>query len=265
MNDPDLDEVYRRAAASDPVRPSREARRSILSHAARLAAARSPRSFAARSIHWLARLWVSLQRRSWQILAPLAAAAVAVAVLVPMWRSPRPLDATSISDEEAPAVAPRPPTAAAPPAPAAPMPARAAPPVAAPNLPAATAAAASSMAASNARAQSAASGASRARTQQPSSRDRDTAMRQIQRAALSGDTESLARLLNAHPELIDTGDELGRTPLMLATLDRQAATVAMLLAHGANPNTPDSAGRTPLEVARAQGEAAISAELARPR
>ena len=73
----------------------------------------------------------------------------------------------------------------------------------------------------------------------------------------------MQRLLSAHPELIDTGDELGRTPLMLATLGGQTATVTLLLAHGANPNTPDAAGRTPLEVARARGETAISAELAR--
>jgi hypothetical protein len=265
MNERDPDEIYRRAAASDPVRPSREVRQAILVHAAQVAAATRPRSFRGRAIQWLAHLRASSQRRSWQILAPLAAAAVAVVMLVPLWRSPRPLDTTSISDQKSPVIAPGAPTpAAAPPplaerrpqpslaVPAASMPAPAPSPAAAPSSPLAADVAPSTLAASNARAQSAASGASVASWRQ-----------QIQRAALFGDAAGLERLLKVHPELIDVRDELGRTPLMLATLGGQTASVTLLLAHGANPNTPDSAGRTPLDVARAQDETAITAELMR--
>jgi Ankyrin repeats (many copies) len=50
---------------------------------------------------------------------------------------------------------------------------------------------------------------------------------------------------------LDTRDNLGRTPLMRATLGGQVENVRSLLGRGANPNIADNEGRTPLQAAKA--------------
>ncbi len=81
-------------------------------------------------------------------------------------------------------------------------------------------------------------------------------------ASESGDMIGLRAILE-RPVDIDARDPLGRTALMLATLHARAATVEVLLAHGADPNIPDMRGKTPLDVARAQNQAQIVTALER--
>ena len=45
-------------------------------------------------------------------------------------------------------------------------------------------------------------------------------------------------------------DEVGRTALLVATLDNQVAIAKILISAGANPNIADKARRTPLQMAR---------------
>jgi len=51
---------------------------------------------------------------------------------------------------------------------------------------------------------------------------------------------------------LDARDELGRTPLMLAVMQRKTEVVRLLLDRGADPNIADSAGRTPLQAGEAE-------------
>jgi Ankyrin repeats (3 copies) len=68
-------------------------------------------------------------------------------------------------------------------------------------------------------------------------------------AAASGDSSAVERLLDQGATL-DARDDLGRTPLMLATLNGQIETVRLLLSRGANPNIADNEGRTALQQAQ---------------
>jgi hypothetical protein len=68
-------------------------------------------------------------------------------------------------------------------------------------------------------------------------------------AAASGDSSALERLLDQGATL-DARDDLGRTPLMLATLNGQLDSVRLLLRRGANPNIADNEGSTPLQRAQ---------------
>jgi hypothetical protein len=68
-------------------------------------------------------------------------------------------------------------------------------------------------------------------------------------AAASGDSAGVNRLLDQGATL-DARDDLGRTPLMMATLNGQAETVKILLGRGADPNIADNGGHTALQMAQ---------------
>jgi hypothetical protein len=81
-------------------------------------------------------------------------------------------------------------------------------------------------------------------------------------AAASGDTAQTTALLNQGAAL-EAPDEAGRTPLMLAVMQRKPEVVRLLLDRGADPNIADSAGRTPLQQARQGNLREIAALLER--
>jgi hypothetical protein len=81
-------------------------------------------------------------------------------------------------------------------------------------------------------------------------------------AAASGDTVQTTALLDRGAAL-EARDELGRTPLMLAVMQRKPEVVRLLLDRGADPNVADSAGRTPLQQAKQENLREIAALLER--
>jgi hypothetical protein len=81
-------------------------------------------------------------------------------------------------------------------------------------------------------------------------------------AAASGDTAQATALLDQGAAL-ETRDELGRTPLMLAVMQRKSDVVRLLLDRGADPNGADSAGRTPLQQAKQENLREVAALLER--
>jgi Ankyrin repeats (many copies) len=81
-------------------------------------------------------------------------------------------------------------------------------------------------------------------------------------AAASGDTVQTTALLNQGAAL-DTRDEHGRTPLMLAVMQGRLDVVRLLLNRGADPNIADSAGRTPLQQAKQDNLREVAALLQR--
>jgi hypothetical protein len=81
-------------------------------------------------------------------------------------------------------------------------------------------------------------------------------------AAASGDTVQTAALLNQGAAL-EARDEAGRTPLMLAVMQRKPEVVRLLLDRGADPNVADRAGRTPLQQAKQENLREIAALLER--
>jgi hypothetical protein len=81
-------------------------------------------------------------------------------------------------------------------------------------------------------------------------------------AAASGDTAQTTALLDQGAAR-DERDELGRTPLMLAVMQRRVEVVRLLLDHGADPNVADNTGRTPLQQAKQQDLREIAAMLER--
>jgi hypothetical protein len=70
----------------------------------------------------------------------------------------------------------------------------------------------------------------------------------LQSAAAQGDVAQTVALLDKGA-VIDTRDEAGRTPLMLAVTQNRLEIVRLLLARGADPNAADNAGHTPLQQA----------------
>jgi hypothetical protein len=81
-------------------------------------------------------------------------------------------------------------------------------------------------------------------------------------AAASGDTAQATALLDQGAAR-DARDELGRTPLMLAVMQRRVEVVRLLLDHGADPNVADNTGRTPLQQAKQQDLREIAGMLER--
>ncbi|MBK7002946.1 MAG: ankyrin repeat domain-containing protein [Rhodoferax sp.] len=71
-------------------------------------------------------------------------------------------------------------------------------------------------------------------------------------SARVGQVDKIEHLIN-QGALINSVDEAGRTPLMLATLHGHTAVVARLLALGANPTLTDKQGATALQHARRLG------------
>ena len=62
---------------------------------------------------------------------------------------------------------------------------------------------------------------------------------------------------------LNARDALGRTALLLATVNGHANAVAALMAYGADARVADAQGVTPLAAARAAGNAEIVAIFAR--
>jgi hypothetical protein len=84
----------------------------------------------------------------------------------------------------------------------------------------------------------------------------------LRHAAEVGDLAQLESLSRGQPDL-NARDALGRTALMLATLNGQTNAVAALLAYGADPRLADAQGVSPLAAARAAGNTEILAIFAR--
>jgi uncharacterized protein len=268
----DLDEIYRRASALDPSRPSEAVRRKVLEHAAALAAA-PPRPAA--------------NRARWRpaIFGTLAAAGLAGLLIMPRVFNPRaPAEsADTVAPAEAPPVVATPPLAGAPPL-AAPTPPQNARPEAAArsraiapadrrsagvqpdvqSLAEATPRTADASRKGASRLEAAAkSGAAENTTAsaQPASPQADPSAA-LRRAAETGDVQTLRAILGA-PIRIDAPDGRGRTALILAASRGQAESVEVLLAHGADPNAADVNGTTPLQAALAADQAAIVVALRR--
>jgi Ankyrin repeats (many copies) len=81
-------------------------------------------------------------------------------------------------------------------------------------------------------------------------------------AAASGDTVQTTALLDQGAAL-EARDEFGRTPLMLAVMQRKPEVVRLLLDRGADPNAADNAGRTPLQHAKRENLPEVAALLER--
>jgi len=84
----------------------------------------------------------------------------------------------------------------------------------------------------------------------------------LHRAAMTGDSERLAMLLD-RGAAVDAVDADGRTALIVAALQGRTEAVRVLLAHGAAVNARDRDGRSALSVARARHEEAMSLLLER--
>jgi len=65
-------------------------------------------------------------------------------------------------------------------------------------------------------------------------------------AIRSADLETVSKILNAHPELVDIKDPRGSTPLLLATYYGHKDISEKLLKHKPDVNAKDGSGNTPL-------------------
>jgi hypothetical protein len=270
----DLDARYRRATALDPSRPSDSVRRAVLAEAARLAAERrattTPQRWRRRALFGMlaAAALVGLVL-SPTLLRPVTAPIVARQVAAPAPAadespSERAMDtrsragATAARDAaKSRLFAGRAPAAAAPAAPPAAVPAAAT----APALAEAQTSPARPQPFTSAAANLSAKVSGGAQTDRAMDRDRSRSElgATLRRAAASGDVGALRSLLGK-PLDIDAPDEAGRTALMLATLNRHALAVEVLLQHGADPNIADDRGVTALQAAGPE-ESEITAAL----
>lgn len=258
----DLDEHYRRVSGLDPSRPSESVRRTVLMHAAQLAAERRAKIDSTRP---------AANRAGWRsaLFGTLAAAALAALLMTPQFLGPR---APSVAAPPAPP--PAPPAPARVPAP--PVGVTAETPAAGALLspapaPMSSAAklpprrAASSGVAPVSAAQSASPDAhslAGARASAATPAGPANPAESLRAAAEIGDSARLHMLLEARID-IDARDSAGRTALMLATLRGQTRAVDALLASGADPNSADAHGTTPLQAALAGNQPAIIAALRR--
>ena len=72
---------------------------------------------------------------------------------------------------------------------------------------------------------------------------------EIHKAAKEGDFETVKKLLAKDPKLLNTGNRLQQTPLLLASFGGHADIVLFLIDKGAKIDQPDSFGATPLHMA----------------
>ena len=282
----DVDAQYRRASALDPSRPGEAVRRTVLAHAAQLAAERAAAGSSSklRSRRMANQAW-------WRpaIFGTLAAAGLAALVIAPQFLAPR---APPVAESSPAARANGRADQAAPSAPAIPSEITAEPPASVRNAPplrpararpksndAAVAAApeptplappaGSEAAAAGAVVGGLLAGEQRVPGSRPAAGSIAAAARfatdpaaALRRAAEIGDLPTLAALVEKQAD-IDSRDSAGRTALMLATLHGQASAVAALLVHGADPNAAAADGTTPLQAATACDQPAIAAALRR--
>ena len=68
-----------------------------------------------------------------------------------------------------------------------------------------------------------------------------------------GDIDEVKKLLARGAPVNEKDDRLGRTPLIMASMNGHAGIVKILLEKGADPNTADMEGWTPIRYAHAYG------------
>lgn len=68
-----------------------------------------------------------------------------------------------------------------------------------------------------------------------------------------GDLETITRLLDGNPALLELRDEVGQTPMHYAALGNQPKVLQLLVEKGMDPNVRDYEGRTPLTVLEDSG------------
>lgn len=296
----DIDDLYRRAAALDPSRPSERVRDAVLSHAAQLAAERpsdrtqdtaapapSPTPTASSSSAAQRRPWYQASRfvpRRLSTIVGTFAAAVLVGLLV----TPRFLltpNATLNSNSKV-QIVPIAPLPAAPPeilpraeevqpyisrpperaaaAARAPATQSSAAPVAAPTPPTAPApitAPAAAPAPSVAYASATSNAIAQARNLPlTAAPDSPASEAALRRAAERGDIPKLQALFDRGVD-VNVPDADDRSALLLAVLNGQTKVVELLLTHGANVNAADRSGTTPLQAALSTHQTAVAATL----
>jgi hypothetical protein len=238
-DDAELLERYRQASSQERVAPSAAIRAAILAEGRRIAALRQTTASADSQPRRPARR----VRRRLAAAASVAVATVAALLVLPHLWEPERSSVTPTASLPEPGAAPA--VSAAPAAGAAPK--------ASSVPPASGASSADRVRAPVANfVPSLASDAAAARTV-TSEAAGDGSLRS---AVVAGDRDRIARLVAAGADLRGT-DSLGRTPLMLAVMQRRVDVVRLLLAHGAEPSVPDLTGETPLQWARRHDAADI--------
>lgn len=291
----DVDDRYRRAAALDSSRPSDSVRRSVLDHAAKLAAERSlGRSAAQEAPDIPKKLGIapSAANQPWwrpAVFGTLAAAGLAGLLIAPQYLAPRSPSTVAKSRIDAPRIgtdaAPSPPLmaqrqsrekdraaaenagvvaeAAQDKASSYAAPLQSESPADTRNAPVAPTGATPMAAPAEA---PGATGRSESLTGKPAgrmtgARNRESAAA-LRQAAETGDVQGLKTQLEKSSD-IEARDSGGRTALMLATLHGQVAAVEALLGAGADANAADGDGVTPLQAAMNANQPAIAAALRR--
>jgi ankyrin repeat protein len=80
---------------------------------------------------------------------------------------------------------------------------------------------------------------------------------EIHKAAKDGDFETVKKLLEKDPNLLNSGNRLQQTPLLMASFGGHADIVLFLIEKGAKIDQPDSFGATPLHMAVLGGQTEI--------
>jgi len=261
----DIDDLYRRAAALDPSRPSAPVRAAVLAHAAQLAAhlvaerpsdktqdTSAPAPIAPSSSEARRRPWYKAPRFSPRRLSTIMGT-LAAAILVGLLVTPRFLltrDTTFSSEAPVHIVSIAPPTAA--PRAALPKAEGLQPYISRPQERASTHA--------DERNFVAALPAALASAPTPPAPDSPVAGATLRRAAERGDIPKLQVLFDLGVD-VNARDADDRSALLLAVLNGRTKVVELLLAHGANVNAADRTGTTPLRAAQSMHQTDIAATL----